>query len=62
MKINIKYASAHVYVSFIPNGLDVHLKLTSIKIVLGVLCCLGLLRDSQHSCFQCGKEVYSCHF
>jgi len=42
--------------------LDVHLKLTSIKIALGVLCCLRVLRDSQHSCFQCWKEEYFCHF
>lgn len=62
IKINLKHASAHVCVSFIPNGLDVHLKLTSIKIALGVLCCLAVLRDSQHSCFQCWKEDYFYHF
>lgn len=41
MKINLKHASAHVCVSFMPNGLDVHLKFTSIKIALGILALPG---------------------
>lgn len=60
--INLRHSSVCVCVSFIPNGLDVHLKFTSIKIALGVLCCLRVLRDSQHNCYQCWKGEYSCQF